>query len=291
MIAPTKGAIVEQLQGKVAVVTGGASGIGFGLARRAAAEGMKVAIADIEQAALDRAADELAASGAEVLAVRTDVAAEAQVLALRDRVLERFGTAHLICANAGVGGAGDAWFGPVSTWEWVVGVNLWGVVHTIRAFLPTLTAQDEGHIVTTASMAGLTAPPGMAPYTATKHAVVGLTESLHHTLVIGGSHVGVSVLCPGWVNTAILDSDRNWPEHLGEVPTAEAANAANWALFRQLAEEAVRSGMPPDEVAGLVFDAVRANRFWILTHPDMAPAALQRMTRAVSGEQPGLGLA
>lgn len=277
---------MEIAQGKVAVVTGGASGIGLAMATRFAAAGMRVAVADVQQDALDRATATLRAGGATVLPVRVDVSSQQEVQDFAAIVLEEFGTAHVVCANAGVGGSGDAWFGPISQWEWVLGVNVWGVVHTVRAFLPTLVAQDDGHVVTTASMAGLTGPPGMAPYVAAKHAVVGMTESLFHSLRLQGSRVGASVLCPGWVRTQILDSTRNWPERLGSVPTSEATPAA-WELFRQAAQQAVESGMPPEAVADLVLAAVEQQRFWILTHPDMAPAALERMRRATAGEQPG----
>jgi NAD(P)-dependent dehydrogenase (short-subunit alcohol dehydrogenase family) len=277
---------VESLQGKVAVVTGGASGIGLGLARRFAGDGMAVAIADVQRDALDAAAASLRDGGATVLALPLDVRDAQAVDDFAALCREELGGAHVVCANAGVGGAGDAWTGPLSSWEWVVGVNLWGVVHTVRAFLPTLLAQDDGHVVTTASMAGLTAPPGMAPYTATKHAVVGLTESLYRSLQLQGSQVGVSVLCPGWVRTQILDSTRNWPEALGPVPSADAASTGNWELFRSMAEQAVASGMDPDDVAERVVDAIRRRRFWILTHPDMGAVAVERMRRAAAGEDP-----
>jgi NAD(P)-dependent dehydrogenase (short-subunit alcohol dehydrogenase family) len=279
---------MESLSGKVAAITGGASGIGLALARRFAADGMAVAIADVQRDALDAAAASLRADGARVLAVTLDVTDPQAVADFAALTVEELGGAHVVCANAGVGGAGDAWNGPLSSWEWVVNVNLWGVVHTVRAFLPTLVAQDEGHVVTTASMAGLTASPGMAPYNATKHAVVGLTESLYHSLRLQGSAVGVSVLCPGWVRTQILDSTRNWPtDALGTLPAANPAAAGNWELFRSMAEQAVANGLDPADLAVMVRDAVRDKTFWILTHPDMAPFALERMRRAVAGENPG----
>lgn len=286
-LASDEGDDVRDLDGKVAVVTGGASGIGLAMATCFAGQGMRVVIADVQQDALDRAAAGLRAEGRTVLAVPVDVTSEQACRDLASIVLEEFGAAHVVCANAGVGGAGDAWFGPLSAWEWVVGVNLWGVVHTIRAFLPTLVAQNDGHVVTTASMAGLTGPPGMAPYTATKHAVVGLTESLFHSLRLQGSQVGASVLCPGWVRTQIMESTRNWPEHLGGIPEGDAASAGNWEMLREMATAAIEHGMPPAEVAAQVLDAVREQRFWILTHADMAPAAAERMRRAVAGENPG----
>jgi NAD(P)-dependent dehydrogenase (short-subunit alcohol dehydrogenase family) len=279
---------MESMSGKVAAITGGASGIGLALAHRFAAAGMAVAIADVQRDALDAAATELRAAGATVLPVALDVTDAQAVADFAALTVDELGGAHVVCANAGVGGAGDAWFGPLTSWEWVVNVNLWGVVHTVRAFLPTLVAQDEGHIVTTASMAGLTASAGMAPYNATKHAVVGLTESLFHSLRLQGSKVGVSVLCPGWVRTNILDSTRNWPaEELGTLPAANPAAAGNWELFRKVAEDAIANGLDPAALADQVADAIRTGRFWILTHSEMAPFALERMRRAVAGENPG----
>jgi NAD(P)-dependent dehydrogenase (short-subunit alcohol dehydrogenase family) len=209
---------MELAGGKVAVVTGGASGIGLGMAHRFAAAGMALVIADVQTDALDVARDALEATGCDVLAVRTDVSDMSSVEALRDAALDRFGTVHVVCNNAGVGGAGDPWHGPIATWEWVVGVNLMGVVHGIHAFLPTLEAQGEGHIVNTASMAGITV--GMlGPYSATKHAVAALSESLWFSMQGARTGVGVSVLCPGFVRTNIPTSDRNWPARLGPMPS------------------------------------------------------------------------
>ncbi len=198
---------MELGNGKVAVVTGGASGIGQALARAFVARGMHVVIADIENDALTAAAAELSSSataGAEVFPVRTDVSKESDVQALAAAAIERFGAVHVVCNNAGVSGKGDPWAGPLATWEWVMGVNFWGVVHGVRAFLPHLVASGGGHIVNTASMAGLLA--GLSPsYDASKHAVVAMTENLFHAMTIAAMPVGVSCLCPGWVRTSIMD--------------------------------------------------------------------------------------
>ena len=206
---------MDELTGRVAVVTGGASGIGLAMAERFAAEGMRLAIADIEQDALDAAAKQLGDSGAEVLAVRTDVSQAEEVDELAARVRERFGGFHVVCNNAGVGGHGFlSWDGPVSEWQWVLGVNLWGVINGIRAFVPSLVEQNEGHVVNTASLAGLTTIPFMAPYSATKHAVLAISEALFHELAILGSGVKVSVLCPGFVKTR----DRRGQPQLARAP-------------------------------------------------------------------------
>jgi NAD(P)-dependent dehydrogenase (short-subunit alcohol dehydrogenase family) len=278
---------VEDLHGKVAVVTGGASGIGYALARRFGSEGARVVIGDVEAAALDRAVSELRASGADVEGVVTDVTDPAQMQALADAAVSRFGGVHVFCNNAGVGGGGLSWEMPLSTWEWVIGVNLWGVIHGVRTFVPLLMRQTEAHIVNTASVAGLVAAPFMGPYNASKHAVVAISETLHHELAMSAPQVKVSVLCPGWVNTKIADSARNRPRHLqeGAAPDADAA-----ALLRGFIEQ----GMPPDEVAAKVLDAMREERFWILTHDEQGDfwvdGVNQRLRSLEARANPRLGL-
>jgi NAD(P)-dependent dehydrogenase (short-subunit alcohol dehydrogenase family) len=254
---------VKELQGRIAVVTGGASGIGLGLASAFAAEGMKVVVGDIEEPALGDAIAKLEASGAEVLGVRTDVSDDASVAALAAAAIDRFGAVHVVCNNAGVGGGGLSWEAPLSTWEWVLGVNLWGVIHGIRAFVPILMQQDEAHVVNTASIAGLAAGPFMGPYNASKHAVVALSETLYHEMALTAPQVKVSVLCPGWVRTRIADAARNRPGG-GEESAAEAP-------ARQLLQSVLERGMAPEELAAIVLDAIRAERFWILPHDDAEP--------------------
>jgi NAD(P)-dependent dehydrogenase (short-subunit alcohol dehydrogenase family) len=278
---------VRDLTGKVAVVTGAASGIGFGLAERFVREGMRVVLADVEEGALSRAARQLEGQGGEVMAVPTDVSAASSVDDLARRCGERFGTAHVVWNNAGVAGGGLSWDIPRPIWEWIIGVNLWGVVHGVRAFVPMLVDQGEGYVVNTASVAGLLAAPGTAPYSASKHAVIGISEALHHELALMGSKVRVSVLCPGPISTRIMDSDRNWPSRLG--PQPDERTALGGEGLREMLRQQIETGMPPAEVAGLVVDAIRSEWFWILTHPEYGPLATRRMEGAAEGRNPELG--
>lgn len=272
---------MEQLAGRVAVVTGAGSGIGRALARRFAAEGMHLVLADVEKSALDAVAEELTAGGSEVLAVPTDVSDGDAVDALAAQTLDRFGAAHVLCNNAGVGGGGLIAELATVDWQWVLGVNLWGVIHGLRAFLPVLLAQDEGHVVNTASMAGHVAAPGMGPYSASKYAVVAMSETLRAELPMQNPRVGVSVLCPGWVNTAIAHSARNRPAALARAEAAEA-ETPHQQQMREMVAELLRTGLPPERVAERVLDAVRENRFWVFTHPDMKAPVETRTTELLA---------
>ena len=269
---------MDEFHGKVAVVTGAASGIGFGLAQRFAAEAMKVVMADVEEPALKEAADTLAAGGAEVLPVVTDVSDSDSVHALAQATFDRFGTAHVVCNNAGIGTGGRTWEVTDAQWAWIIGVNLMGVVHGIQAFVPRLIEQGEGHVVNTASAAGLTSGPGMSPYFATKHAVVALTESLAADLALAGANVGASVLCPEWVRTRINESDRNRPPGMASFQDMRP----ELGPMREMLHSLVDSGMEPSEVAGHVVDAIRTKRLHILTHPTTVDAVRRRFA-AIEG--------
>jgi NAD(P)-dependent dehydrogenase (short-subunit alcohol dehydrogenase family) len=273
---------MELGNGTVAVVTGGASGIGLGLANGFAAAGCSVVLADVQAEALETAASEVGAHGGDVMTMVTDVSRADQVEALAAATVERFGAVHVVCNNAGVGGAGDPWTGPIETWEWVMGVNFWGVVHGVRAFLPHIVMSGGGHIVNTASIAGVF--PGMtaAPYDASKHAVVAISEDLFLSLQAGGIPVGVSCLCPGWVRTGIAESDRNWPTELGELPEADPV----MEIARGYLRRAIDEGMQPAAVADLVLGAIRAGRFWVFPQREFLQLAVDRWRDVEEGLDP-----
>jgi len=250
---------MDQLDGKVAVITGAARGIGAALATRFAAEGMRLVLADVDPDALDATVVEQRAAGTEVLGVPTDVSDAAALDTLAAAARERFGTAHVICNNAGVSGHLRAtWDQPEREWDWVLGVNLLGVVNGIRSVMPMLLAQNEGHVVNTASLAGLMASPYAAPYAATKHAVVAISTSLFHELAMVGSEVGVSVLCPGFLRTDILDTDRAWPDDLGRSPGH--AEDPGGHVMHEFFGQAVDQGGDPADLAALVVEALRSRR-------------------------------
>ncbi len=278
---------MDELSGKVAVVTGAASGIGRALADRFAGVGMRVVLADIEREPLERAASALSDAGAEVLAVPTDVSDGGSVDALAAATIERFGTVHVVCNNAGVGAGGLTWELTTADWEWVLGVNLWGVIHGIRAFVPHLVAQGEGHVVNTASMAGLTSPPVMGPYNASKHAVVTISETLYADLAsqqLDG--VGVSVVCPGWVNTRIGESRRNRPTDLAAAGSDDPVE--DLAAMSSVLAPVLVSGLAPAQVADQVLDAIAERRFYVLTHPDWKPMIETRVRNIVTDGAPDL---
>jgi len=269
--------------GRVAVVTGAASGIGFGLAERLAAEGMHVVLADVEEPALAKAATALAESGASVLPVVTDVADLSAVEALRDAALSQFGAVHVVCNNAGVGGShGPLWECPPGEWDWVLGVNLNGVMNGVRAFMPVLLNQDAGHLLNTSSIFGVFAG-ALGPYAVSKHAVAALTETLYFNLKSQGiAHVGVSVLCPGAVRTQFGTSSRNRPAWAGPAAPGDEAERASAERFEQLSV----LGASPAEVAGLVLDGIRSRRFYILTSDNRNGAVLRRGEEIVAGGPP-----
>jgi NAD(P)-dependent dehydrogenase (short-subunit alcohol dehydrogenase family) len=275
---------MQNLAGKVAVVTGAASGIGLALSRRLGADRMRVMMADVDEPVLATAAQNLAAEGIETASMVTDVSDADSVDALAQATVERFGAVHVICNNAGVSHSAPTWEIPLPTWNWTVGVNLFGVVHGIRSFVPRLISQREGHIVNTASMAGLLSPAWMSAYSATKHAAVAISETLYRDLAALGSPVGVSVLCPGAVRTNIHESFSKWPARYGRRPVVEdGPEIANW---RQGMGAKIESGLDPAVVATAVRDAIVGNRFWILTHPEMADAVVDRYNGVAIGRNP-----
>jgi NAD(P)-dependent dehydrogenase (short-subunit alcohol dehydrogenase family) len=259
------GGDVQDFQGRVAVVTGAASGIGRALAARFAAEGMKLVLADVEPAALAAAGRELQKTGCQTLAVETDVSRAEQVEALARRTLDAFGAVHVVCNNAGVFTGGTTWEAPLADYEWVMGVNLWGVIHGIRSFVPILLAQGgEGHVVNTASMAAVTTMPYAGIYHMSKHAVLALSECLHHELVLRGSQVRVSALCPELVATHIDTAERNRPAHLRSEPGPGSASPERELVQKAIAE-GVASGTPPAKIADRVLAAIREQRFYVLS--------------------------
>lgn len=279
---------MKTFQGRTAVITGAASGFGLEVARIAAARGMAIAMADIQKDALDAAVAEIAAQGAQVLAMRVDVSRAADVEAMAAATRERFGAPHFVFNNAGVGSGGLVWELSVRDWDWVLGVNLMGVVHGVRVFTPMMleaAKRDpsyEGHIVNTASMAGLLNPPNMGIYNVSKHAVVSLSETLYHDLGLVTDQVTASVLCPYFVPTGITRSERNRPDELkDEKPTKSQL------IARAMSDKAVSSGkVTAATVAQFVFDALAERRFYIYSHPHALGNVQTRMEDIVAGRNP-----
>jgi NAD(P)-dependent dehydrogenase (short-subunit alcohol dehydrogenase family) len=276
---------MRDLAGRVAVVTGATGGLGSALARRFAAARMKLVLADLDAGALARAVTELARAGTEAIGVRTDVRKASDVEALAARTLEAFGAVHVVCNNAGVAPVGAAWESTTADWEWVLGVNLWGVIHGVRVFAPILLGQDdEGHIVNTASVAGLISPPGMAAYNVSKHGVVALTESLHHDLVARGAKVRCSVVCPAYFPSGIADSEHTRPLELAE--PSRTKPESKHALEENLRKAVMSGKRSADDVAAAVIEAVLEERFYVLTHPRIKPAIEWRMRDVLEERAP-----
>jgi len=256
---------MRDFAGRVAVVTGAASGIGLGLATRFAQEGMRVVLADVEELALDKACAGLRERGFEVLGVPTDVSQAESVEQLAERTLAHYGGVHILCNNAGVGGGfSKVWEASLKDWEWVLGVNLWGVIHGVRTFVPIMLSQGTvGHIVNTASIAGLV--PGTRAYCVTKSGVVALSEALYNNLAQSNAPIGVSVLCPGLINTRIMYAFRNRPARLLNVPGVQVTER-ELARAERVGNMASELGLAPDALAGVVVEAIRSDAFYILTH-------------------------
>jgi NAD(P)-dependent dehydrogenase (short-subunit alcohol dehydrogenase family) len=281
---------MKSFKGRTAVLTGAASGFGLETSRIAAREGMNVVMADVQQDALDKAAAQIAALGAQVLAFRLDVSKADEVQALAQATRARFGVPHLIFNNAGVGAGGLIWENTLKDWEWVLGVNVMGVVHGVRSFTPMMLEAArsdpgyEGHIVNTASMAGLLNPPNMGIYNVSKHAVVSLTETLYQDLHLVTDQVSASVLCPFFVPTGINQSQRNRPTEMKDIGTGPTRSQL---IGQAMSDKAVGSGkISAAMVAQFVFDAVRSNRFYIYSHPKALGSVQTRLEDVVQARNP-----
>jgi NAD(P)-dependent dehydrogenase (short-subunit alcohol dehydrogenase family) len=275
---------MKEFRGKVAVITGAASGIGRGIAERCVNEGMKVVLGDINDANLAKAETELKGLGGTVLGVRTDVSKRNDVEQLANRTLDAFGQVHLLFNNAGIGAGGSPWEATWNDWEWAIGVNLWGVIHGVKVFTPLMLAQNvECHIVNTASAAGLVVGGASAPYSVTKHGVVALSESLYLALQRQGGLVKASVLCPGLVRTNIVNAEQNRPASLKNEPVEMSPEMRAGLNFFKAAIEAA---MPPLQVADIVFEAIKNEQFYILTHPEWMEVIRMRTDNLLRMENP-----
>jgi NAD(P)-dependent dehydrogenase (short-subunit alcohol dehydrogenase family) len=276
---------MRDLAGRVAVVTGAASGIGLGMATRFAQEGMHVVLADVEEPALARACEDLSGRGFTVRGVQTDVSQAESVDALAQQTLEAFGGVHILCNNAGVGGGFTrVWEASVKDWEWILGVNLWGVIHGMRTFLPLmLSSGEEGHVVNTASVAGLL--PGTRPYCVSKHGVVALSEALYNNLAQIGAPIGVSVLCPGLIDTRIMYAFRNRPARLLNTPGVQVTDR-ELARAERIGNMASELGLAPAEVARFVVEAIRTDQFYVLTHTRFDEAIRTRTEDMLARRRP-----
>jgi NADP-dependent 3-hydroxy acid dehydrogenase YdfG len=271
---------MNEFKDKVAVVTGGASGIGRAMAERFADAGLKVVLADIEPESLSRVESEMKGDGATVVSKVTDVSNLEDVEALAQFTLNSFGAVHIVCNNAGVAVGGPLWEHTMKDWEWVFGVNVWGVVHGVRTFVPIMLEQDdECHIVNTASGAGLHVRPFLGLYAASKHAVVALSDALSQEMMAMGKKIGVSVLCPAVVNTRIGEAERNRPAELTN--EAEGETPPQMQAMEQAFRAALAAGMAPSDVAEAVMDAIRSKRLFIITHDETRDRLRARMVEVV----------
>ncbi len=274
---------MKEFSGKVAVITGAGSGFGREFARIAASLSMKLALADIQSDALETVAAELRDTGTQVLALRTDVSKQTDMEALAAKTFETYGAAHLLFNNAGVGVGGFVWENSVADWEWVLGVNVWSVIHGIRLFVPKMLAQgDECHVVNTASVAGLLSPQTMGVYNVSKHSVVTLSETLYQDLRVAGANIGVTLLCPAFVATGIANAERNRPAELSPGPLTPSQKIAQTATAK-----AVSSGkLTAADVAAKTFDCIRENRFYCITHPNILGSVELRLQDILAQRNP-----
>jgi NAD(P)-dependent dehydrogenase (short-subunit alcohol dehydrogenase family) len=281
---------MKEFKGKVAVITGAASGIGYALAERCAKEGMKVVLADIEEGALEKAEKIIKAIGTATLAVKTDVSKADDVEALAKKTIDTFGAVHLLFNNAGVSGGATFLSSTLHDWEWTLGVNLWGVIYGLHFFLPIMLKQNtECHIVNTASVAGLTTGTDNSPYAASKHGIVALTETLYRELERQHSKVQISVICPGIINTNILDCERNRPAELRNAPVKQTLDMSDPKVqeFMKAFKQLFANGMSPQKVADIVFDAIKGEKFYILPDAErFMPAVKARMEDILQGQNP-----
>jgi NAD(P)-dependent dehydrogenase (short-subunit alcohol dehydrogenase family) len=273
---------MKDFAGKVAVVTGAASGMGLAFATRFAQEGMKVVLADIEAEPLAMAEAAIKAKGGTALAIRTDLLHEKDIKRLADTAFATYGNVHILCNNAGVAGgtaADGVWNIPMEDWNWILGVNFSGVLHGIRHFVPRMLANgEEGHIVNTASVAGLTTGATGGPYAISKHGVVALSEILYKDLKVRNAKLSASVLCPGWVNTNIIDSVRNRPEELTPTGAPALQTTPQMEMRREAVRAFIKNGIQPEDVAGRVFDAIKSDTFYIIpAQPNIEQAVETRL--------------
>ncbi|SRR5579884_3270034 len=277
---------MKDFQNKVAVVTGAASGIGRALAEKSATLGMKIVLADVEEPVLKQTEAELKASGAEVISLRTDVSQAGDVEALANLAFTTYGAVHLLFNNAGVSVDNTVWGSSLADWQWVLGVNLWGVIYGVHFFVPRMLAQgSEGHIINTASGAGLLTHAGQASYNVSKHGVVALSETLALELAAQGASLKASVLCPGWVNTRIADAGRNRPQALQNALEAEQINSDVKSRIQEV-QQLLQAGMAPSQVAEIAFEAIRQDKFYILTDPNIKLGVRLRMDDILEERSP-----
>jgi len=277
---------MKEFKDKVAVITGAANGIGFGIAERCAQLGMKVVLAGINTETLATAEEKLKPSGASLLSVKTDVSKREDVEGLAQKTLDTFGAIHLLVNNAGVGAGTSIWESTWEDWEWVVDVNLWGVIHGVKVFTPIMLGQDdESHIVNVASVSGLLPSYPVAPYHVTKQAVIGLTENLYYSLGRQKSKVKVTLLCPGWVKTLILKSDRNRPPELKNQTNPIRNDPEAMQSYRKM-QESLEAGMSIEELADRLFKAIESDQLYVLTDQKYLPRIRERMENILGQKNP-----